>query len=87
MKVNINTERLNEMAKFSSLSWMKYPERHTGKQGVERVGVGAARREAEAPVLVLRAVRLNGLVDPFGELLDDWHVQERREIRRPLAVP
>lgn len=31
-------------------------------------------------------VLFNGLVHPLGEPLDDWQVQEGREIRRPLVV-
>lgn len=44
-------------------------------------------REAETPALVLHTVLFDGLMDPLGEPLYDWQVQEGREVRRPLAVP
>lgn len=52
-----------------------------------KVSRGVAMRETEASVLVLCTVFLNGLMDPLSEPLDDWQIQERREVCRPLAVP
>lgn len=48
---------------------------------------GMAECETEVPKLVLCTVRLDGLMHPLGEPLNDWQVQEGREVRRPLAVP